>query len=236
MAIIKTTFTGATRADQYEELLAWLQTATVGYFTSVEGNDSNHKIFVDKIDDYSGLLTFYPNSDSYMMQVHINNTTFVPMYSLGSNFKYVYGVTTSKGFFLQWGPDETSTICGCIFVSKTTTGDVFLVIRFYDGSSGNGRAGCINLSATTSATNKFDWVWDGYGPDSLQGTSTSTLASYTALTPISSSITDVICTNILQVHFNQFRPSNEQYLIKPGILTINNATYFTDGYLALADT
>ena len=232
MAIIKTAFTGATRADQYEELLAWLQTATVGYFTSVEGNDSNHKIFVDKINDSYGLLTFYPNSDSYMMQVYTNNTA-TPMQPMSSTVRYLYGVTTSKGFFLQWGTSESDSVSGCVVISKTTTGDVFLFTRFYDGSSSNGRTGSINLSVNTD---RFDWIWNGYNPGLLQGTSTSTLAYYTALTPTSSARTDVICTNILQVHFNQFRTPGQQYYPTPGILTINNATYFTDGYIALADT
>lgn len=234
MAITKVVFTGETRADQYEEVLDFMETYAADLFDDITGDAQSGKIFCNKRTDVPmGALTLCCDTGSYIAYLFAPRGTSysVESMSVPSGVKFDYGVATSKGIYINWTiSSNLPTSRSGIFISKSINNTPYAVFMFFDNTTSNGRMGNVDLG-TTDVNPDYGWIskiWDGYSDFYVCGNSTTMQATYTALNPVVSQYAQSYTPHIYQMHFNQF-PQQE------GKLTLNGYSYYTNGYFALAD-
>ena len=106
MAIAKITFTnGSTKADQYSDMLSFLQTYATPYFSSITGDSETGVISCRLAGRSYDSLTLYCNSSSNLVSfkwyTQESGTTNDGLTYTGS-YKFSYAVVTSKGFYICW--------------------------------------------------------------------------------------------------------------------------------------
>lgn len=227
MAINKTVFTGANLTAQYSQLSEWLQANGIVAFDSVTDNGStisckpatgNGGLYINKSLNQITITTPKTASSSKNAAIFF------------SNYKFDFGVATSKGIYLQWTADaENPQYPSGIFVSKSNEDTTFILWHTVGYSSTQEAwIGTINLSDMELYTTDWQTMGKSLPRETIYGSTLSAQATFTALTPVVALSSESYCPHINILTFNQ-------YYQQSGILTLNDNSYYTNGYFALAD-
>lgn len=231
MSIERTTFTGNSKLEQWDQISTWMQENASDLFNSIEINNESKIIYCNKIEGTNnGAFMVCPNSTTLMCQVTIPKldgtyaTLYMPTSTNSTTFDYA--VKTSKGICIHW---TFSGQPNSVFISKSTNNTTFAFFSFYMANTSSGFVGCCDLeTAEGDASNNTILLWLSAQSFYLTNKMTSMQTNLTALNPVASPTNNEYCPHILQMHFNQYKGST-------GIITLNDKQYFTDGYYALAD-
>lgn len=240
MAITKTTFTGTSRAEQYSDLLLWLQTNASDYFDSITGNGTQ---IICKIGELE-CLTFFMSATTDIIWLQPKHAQGYGQHTTKLNAKtdtiFNYGVVTSKGLMLDWIYTSSSYRCG-LFISKNSDGKVCAValnVEMNTGTSTDNTAYWATYDfesnpLTNTTAQNAGWTFGRYviyghlqmsQPYAQYLTSTAPCTALSGV-PLPSGL---YCNNILTIRFSE-------YWKQSGKLTLNDAEYYTNGFLCLAD-
>ena len=235
MAIEKITFTnGSTKADQYSDMLSFLQTYATPYFDSITGDSETGVISCRLAGRSYDSLTLYCNSSSNLVSfkwyTQESGTTNDGITYTGSSYKFSYAVVTSKGFYICW----------FVNTSKPKQPSFFVITK--DNKNGIFGVGCndSNLNAFDLSTRHGTdtAIYSGFATGKIYSY-LSYNTSYTYLTPF----IDKGATEVNTIVSKRYTPFCFLLLCYEfafltdieGKLAFDDKNYYTNGYIALED-
>lgn len=214
MAIIKTTFTGTTRAENGVEVLAWLQANATEYFDEITSDASGN--IQCKIEGFTAVLIGFDAATETTF--YLSNGTYQVSKASGSSF-FSAAIKTTKGIQLVSNYHQA----GDIFISKSDVGSTCMSTFCY-GAGAYNTFGYIFADFVHSA--------NFYIPYS-DGNNENAKNHYTH-SASNTSITHAVFDGGFYAP-DLYIATFSQYARLACVFSIDNKKYTTDGVIVLAD-
>lgn len=227
MAITKTLFRNDSLALQAPEILTWLQTNATEYFDNITYDSDNSKIVCE-----IGLLTaieiFFTGTTAFTAYLSNGNSISCVRSDQSHPAIFVAGIATKNGLCISYENKALSTPrTNYLIITKDNNGDVTFI------SHGQSAAATTQYNRLRTGTfTKFNWN-DWYGSATAaqmyeSGGFMGSQAGLTSLIPFTDSTYPIYTPNCYKLNFNQYFGAEGQF-------TIDGASYYTTGYIALSD-
>lgn len=226
MAIVKTTFTGTTLADNAPEVLSYLQTNATDYFDSITADEGGNVSCI-----INGVTVLYLAFDgTAVTSISLANGTSVSATATGTKY-YTKAYKTSNGIMLVDADGRTIVICK----SNDDTTSIIACIRSGSSSSTS------HLLYFGDIANNATWCRPLSGKGSGRTVRDSYImafeAEFTSLTNVILGDGGTLAKNVYMTspYTERDASTSSSSDITVQQLAINNKNYLYDGLIAIED-